>query len=263
MAIENEVRKCTECGAHFSVPTRKRGLAKTYCSGKCKQRAFRRANPDRAAANAAKAIEVRRQKKLADPEPFIAYERSRYAANPEKYKAKTAAYRAIAENRERSRRLNIEWRKNNPGRASAASRAWEAAHPGKKAEYAARNYLKYKPVRNATSRAWYVKNKERAAALHRDWVRENRHLRAQHGASRRARKFNNGGSHTFKEWLAKCAEYHYTCAYCPAKDIKLTRDHVVPLSRGGRDSIDNIVPACQPCNSRKRDKLIEELTGRR
>lgn len=35
-------------------------------------------------------------------------------------------------------------------------------------------------------------------------------------------------------------------------------DHVIPLSRGGSNSITNVVPACKPCNSGKRDLLLSE-----
>ncbi|MEZ5205012.1 MAG: HNH endonuclease [Acidimicrobiales bacterium] len=47
------------------------------------------------------------------------------------------------------------------------------------------------------------------------------------------------------------------CAYCGAKGS--TVDHVVPRSRGGRHDWDNVVLACQPCNSRKGDRLLTEL----
>ena len=50
------------------------------------------------------------------------------------------------------------------------------------------------------------------------------------------------------------------CQYCG--DIKhtkaLTFDHVIPRSRGGRTSWDNIVAACKPCNTRKGSKLPKE-----
>ena len=52
----------------------------------------------------------------------------------------------------------------------------------------------------------------------------------------------------------------YTCQYCGVQSAKgqLTLDHVVPRSRGGKDSWDNVVAACIPCNQRKRDRRPEE-----
>jgi 5-methylcytosine-specific restriction endonuclease McrA len=47
---------------------------------------------------------------------------------------------------------------------------------------------------------------------------------------------------------------HFTCQYCGAKD-DLTFDHVIPKSRGGLTTWENVVAACAPCNMRKGDKL--------
>lgn len=35
-------------------------------------------------------------------------------------------------------------------------------------------------------------------------------------------------------------------------------DHVIPLARGGRHGIGNVLPACQPCNSSKGARLLAE-----
>ena len=37
-----------------------------------------------------------------------------------------------------------------------------------------------------------------------------------------------------------------------------TLDHVTPLSKGGAHVIENLVPACRPCNSSKGDKLLAD-----
>jgi len=48
----------------------------------------------------------------------------------------------------------------------------------------------------------------------------------------------------------------WTCQYCGAAAENL--DHVIPRSRGGAHSWDNVVAACRRCNSRKENRLIED-----
>lgn len=47
------------------------------------------------------------------------------------------------------------------------------------------------------------------------------------------------------------------CQYCGSRD-RLTIDHVFPKSRGGKDTWENLVAACVPCNNRKGDRTPEE-----
>ncbi|HQR26437.1 MAG TPA: HNH endonuclease signature motif containing protein [Nocardioides sp.] len=48
------------------------------------------------------------------------------------------------------------------------------------------------------------------------------------------------------------------CAYCGATGEPLQRDCVLPISRGGRYTLDNVVPACRSCNA---SKCNAEVTG--
>ncbi len=70
------------------------------------------------------------------------------------------------------------------------------------------------------------------------------------GHTRRARIEGNGGSHTTDEWLALVEQHDKRCARC-LEQKPLTRDHIVPISRGGTNDITNIQPLCSSCNSSK------------
>lgn len=73
---------------------------------------------------------------------------------------------------------------------------------------------------------------------------------------------------TAAEWR-EILEYHdHRCAYCLRKDgeigsddkpVRLSRDHVVAVTRGGEHTAENIVPACRPCNSRKNNRPVFEM----
>ncbi len=48
----------------------------------------------------------------------------------------------------------------------------------------------------------------------------------------------------------------HRCQYCGSAAENI--DHVIPRSKGGPHAWDNVVAACRPCNSRKRDRLLED-----
>jgi 5-methylcytosine-specific restriction endonuclease McrA len=50
----------------------------------------------------------------------------------------------------------------------------------------------------------------------------------------------------------------HRCQFCARTDVPLTVDHVVPISRGGEDTWENLVCACVECNNRKGDRTPEE-----
>lgn len=49
---------------------------------------------------------------------------------------------------------------------------------------------------------------------------------------------------------------HGSCQYCGRKAESI--DHIVPRSRGGPHEWENVVAACRPCNTRKRDRMLED-----
>lgn len=134
-----------------------------------------------------------------------------------------AYLKAHPEQREKSRvRLNT-WLKANPGKKRALNIAWEKSHP------------------------------ERAKASRRKWRKANPEREIAQVHKRNARIAGNGGSFTAGEWELLKERYGYRCPACGKSEpeIKLTVDHIVPISKGGVNSIVNIQPLCLKCNSRK------------
>jgi hypothetical protein len=62
---------------------------------------------------------------------------------------------------------------------------------------------------------------------------------------------------TAEQWTAIQAAWN-GCAYCGANSGSLQRDCVMAISRGGRYTIDNVVPACPACNA---SKCNDEVTA--
>ena len=136
--------------------------------------------------------------------------------------------------------------RRNAEKAAEAMRRWRQRHPGE---------------HNAEGRAYYARDPERRkrqidASPNRNAVRRAMHER------RRARQLGASGSYTYVEWLDLVAQYDGRCAYCGDSETPLDADHRVPLSRGGSNSIENLLPACRTCNLRKHTLTDDEFRAR-
>lgn len=68
-------------------------------------------------------------------------------------------------------------------------------------------------------------------------------------------------SYTFEDWKETVMYFRGECAYCGRKQsrkVKLTKEHVVPVSKGGVTDKSNIIPACKRCNSAKSDEDLAD-----
>jgi 5-methylcytosine-specific restriction endonuclease McrA len=136
--------------------------------------------------------------------------------------------------KESRRRTYLENRQRELERAAARRRANPQAH---------REGLK-RWRKSEKGRAWRAANRER--------INLDSH-------ERRARLSANGGKFTPAEWISLKAHYGYKCLACGKgePEIKLTPDHIVPVSKGGLNAAENIQPLCGSCNSSKKDKTID------
>jgi len=100
------------------------------------------------------------------------------------------------------------------------------------------------------------KSGESKQVYHRNYCENHPENIAHLKARRYARERGATGSHTIEEWEALKDSYGNLCASC-GKKIKLTKDHIIPLSKGGTDYIENIQPLCRNCNSRKHNHIHE------
>lgn len=85
-------------------------------------------------------------------------------------------------------------------------------------------------------------------------------------ANRRAKKEGLSDVITEKEWEEKARSKTLICHMCDkqttlerGKDTTCSLDHVLPLSRGGRNLIENIEPACVSCNRSRSNMTMEEF----
>ena len=195
-----------------------------------------------------------------------------YAANREKIAKQHIEYREA--NKEKIRVYTV----NNRKKAAKRSAKCRTRHPEKILSYT----QSHKAEQKKRSRTWYEKNRERALALshlydmqhaqekrmyrmmyyrlHREKLRI--YSAAWHKAFpektrmrviRRRARINNApiNNFTHSQWIEMKEHFHYCCIYCGKKTLRLTMDHITPLSKGGAHTKINIVPSCGPCNSKK------------
>ena len=157
--------------------------------------------------------------------------------NHEQQKAYEANYKAA--HRQQQNTYNARYRASHREETKVSSAAWRAAHPKEEKASQAANYATHRTEARARHAAW-----EAAHPVARRIIQ----------SRRRARKKALPATLTIEQWRSILAAYKHRCAYCRKKESKrrpLTQDHVVPLTKGGGTTRENIVPACQPCNSRK------------
>ena len=113
------------------------------------------------------------------------------------------------------------------------------------------NWVNRNPDRKREiARNWGRNNKEKVLAAGRLWSKLNPEKNVAKRNRRRAILMKLNSHYLPEEWQEVLIKFDNLCAHC-AKPEKLTVDHVIPLSRGGSNTIDNIQPLCRSCNSRK------------
>lgn len=172
-------------------------------------------------------------------------QRNYFKENTDQINKRRREYKA--ERREHFNEYDREYHRKNPEPKKARDRNYRQEHTEEIKAYI-RDYKRY----NERYRPYNLEYNRQYRQLHPE-------KNAQHFNNRRARKQQAGGAFTSKEWRGLCAYYDNTCLCCGRSepDITLTVDHVVPLSRGGTNYIDNIQPLCLACNMSKGTKTID------
>jgi 5-methylcytosine-specific restriction endonuclease McrA len=115
---------------------------------------------------------------------------------------------------------------------------------------------KCKSCKNLQIKEWALRNPEKTRAQKDRWKRLNydKYLQSKRDDQRRRKYALKSGKIDVADWQAMLEQFNYSCAYCGSSE-DITQDHIIPLSKGGANVIENIQPLCRTCNSRKRDKL--------
>ncbi|HAF09335.1 MAG TPA: hypothetical protein DCK98_04540 [Chloroflexi bacterium] len=175
-------------------------------------------------------------------------DRKRYAANRDALLFRQRKY--TSEHRQEIYAKNRDCSKKNWTKIIARRKATFLDDPegncARQRERARTLYERDPQARPSYKKKWRAANPEGARA----YVRLSGHRR---------RAAAGGDFIRVDDWEALLKKYDRRCAYCGVQGALIEADHRVPLSRGGKNTIENIVPACRRCNRRKMTKTDEEF----
>lgn len=237
------MKQCCRCKEWRSVEDF--GRAKNRSDGlypQCKEcvresaRLWRERNPE-------KRKEQKRREREKHAEQYKEYKRAHYLNNKERYNQKSREW--YEANREKVAEYGRAYYAANKDAVKARFRSWllrnAEHHREQKREYFQRIY----PLRKSQ----YVERGKR-------WRRNNHEAMMAAVHRRRARLAAAPGSYTAAEWNDLCDRYGNKCLRCGCAG-PLTKDHIVPLSRGGSNDISNLQPLCSTCNKSKGAKSVD------
>lgn len=123
---------------------------------------------------------------------------------------------------------------------SLQNKAWRAA-------YDKEHYAKHRERYSEKHREWRIKNKRLRNAYMREWSRRNPYRD----------RYRSVEVRNYIQLLLRDP-----CVYCGGISVEV--DHIHPSSKGGKDTEDNLAPACRSCNASKNHRsLLEFLLDRR
>lgn len=214
------MKHCACCGhdkplASFYRDTSKRDGRSSYCRDCCKEKA---------------------RKRYAEFKSVIREKQRMYRATHGK-QIRRQKRRWRQANLEHARRKSRQWTRDNPDRCRENHAEWRKDNRGRIRDY---------------DRRWRDLNRDSYSAYQKAYRKRNPQA-ALNAASRRRARLAEFAAITKQEWRALMSEYGWRCFYCDRVLVRALRtmDHLIPLSRGGRHHVANLMPCCRACNREK------------
>jgi 5-methylcytosine-specific restriction endonuclease McrA len=151
-------------------------------------------------------------------------------------------------------------RANLPHRVEAR-RKYQEEHNEEISEYKKEWAADNEEIVAASKLDYYEREREEIIVRSKKWAEDNpekvRRAKTNNLRKRRAAKHASRGNFTVQEFKELCESYGSICLACGDTEAVLEAEHVVPLTRGGSDSISNIQPLCGSCNGKKVVHIID------
>jgi 5-methylcytosine-specific restriction endonuclease McrA len=143
-------------------------------------------------------------------------------------------------NKDKIKALRKKSYDKDPKTRIARSQKWANENPTKRKLIEATYRATHRKENQARSEAWRLKNLDKPR---------------EYKLRRRVRIQSNGQFLILPKEIKRL--YASACFYCQGQQ-RIEADHLIPVSKGGRHSIGNLVPACRWCNASKGNRLLSE-----
>jgi 5-methylcytosine-specific restriction endonuclease McrA len=221
-----------------------------------KRRARYASDPEVRAQQIARVAEWKAANKVRVQEYKAKYNPEYHRLHREEIRTQQQEYAGRPDVQERRREYMKGWRERNPDRLRRYGLMYRVKNTDRKRQYCReweeRNKERRRLRKRITARVWRADNPE-SLKLYRK------------RREARARASEQAGRPTFTSadvrW--RLAIQKQRCYWCKKRvGDSYHIDHIIPLSRGGSNSRENICVACAPCNLSKGSKMPEEFAGR-
>jgi len=153
------------------------------------------------------------------------------------------------------------WIERNRAKDSATAGRWIKTHRPSVNARRKRHWAANRGRLREYARLKRERNPERIRLLDRQRYVRHREKRILLSIAVRAKRLQAEGNATPEQCRELLEQFKSCCGYChtPLTYKNKTYDHKTPLSRGGTNYIENLIPSCRPCNARKHTRTYEEF----
>lgn len=148
------------------------------------------------------------------------------------------------------------WQKQNPDKVRNLDRKRHERDKDRRNALQRQYAREHKDQATQRKRLWASLNPEKRLAIQKRWNEKNRHKINAYAQNRRALLYC-AGTHTGEDVEVIFKAQSGLCAICSMVLVKKHVDHIMPISRGGRNTKDNLQILCPSCNLIKSNKIPE------
>lgn len=253
MIDEYNTKTCTKCGIEKELSEFHRSKnGRLGRASKCAKCSLIN-HAEYYAQNSSKIKERVNKYRLDNKEKIKKAKQKHYQKNKKRLLKKQVRY--YADNREIVLENNKNYYSKNKESRNKYRRKYAQEHPQKEKGYRENYQNTHRDKVRAARAAYRSRNPNKT----NEWRAANPDKAKAISQRRRANKCSvEINDFTADQWTQLKEKYNYQCVYCGCVSNKLTMDHIIPISRGGNHTLENILPACQQCNSKKGARTPEE-----